>query len=80
MTNVSKAFILLHRLSSEGKLVEAVQSGVVKPRHKKFYDIYTAYILERSRFKSKCMKVVDIAERFNTSPREVYNAIIFMEN
>ena len=76
---VTEIYIHLQDLYVQGKLESSVRCGGVTARDKKFFDIYKALEQETSRFKTRTMKVVDVAIRFNTSTREVWNAVKRME-
>lgn len=80
MAENTKAYELLSELYIRGRLTDHVQAGLVTARQKKHFDIYNAFRREdKTRFKTKSMKVAEVANRFNVSTREVYSSINFME-
>jgi len=57
---VTEIYIHLEDLSTSGKLTSAVKCGMVTARDEKFFQIYKALDQEKSRFKTRTMKVVDV--------------------
>jgi len=83
---VTEAYIILNDLNTQGKLKNAVKSGVESGRHEKFFQIYQLYITETSRFTTKSRKVNNVMHRMqslykrNVCRNEVLRAIEMMES